>query len=103
VDLRRQVGESRAQQLERTVAAAREQLEDVRSVNAGRRVWKCSRGCGILLRLPLAWLIWAHPPKDVRHAGRCRPWGGVEQRLRLAWALVQQGAQHQLAHGQSWC
>ncbi|KAL4419661.1 hypothetical protein ABPG77_000558 [Micractinium sp. CCAP 211/92] len=33
-DLRRQVGESRAQQLERTVAAAREQLEDVRRVNA---------------------------------------------------------------------
>lgn len=34
-DLRRQVGESRAQQLERALAAAREQLEDVRRVNAG--------------------------------------------------------------------
>lgn len=38
-DLRRQVGESRAQQLERTVAAAREQLEDVRRVNAGGQGW----------------------------------------------------------------
>ncbi|PRW61504.1 Serine threonine- kinase CTR1 [Chlorella sorokiniana] len=33
-DLRRQVGESRAQQLERALAAAREQLEDMRRVNA---------------------------------------------------------------------
>ncbi|KAI7838354.1 hypothetical protein COHA_007922 [Chlorella ohadii] len=32
-DLRRQVGESRAQQLERSLAAAREQLEDLRRVN----------------------------------------------------------------------
>ena len=37
-ELRRQVGESRAQQLERTVAAAREQLEDVRRAHGGKRI-----------------------------------------------------------------
>lgn len=43
-DLRRQVGESRAQQLERAAAAAREQLEDVRRVNAGARCGVSSKG-----------------------------------------------------------
>lgn len=40
-DLRRQVGESRAQQLERALAAAREQLEDVRRFNAGGQGQPC--------------------------------------------------------------
>ena len=44
-NLRRQVGESRAQQLERTVAALREQLEEMQRVHAGGRQGRPARAC----------------------------------------------------------
>lgn len=67
-DLRRQVGESRAQQLERALAAAREQLEDVRRVNAGEQSAQCkaagsggwqTRFTALMCRLQAQGMPWA--------------------------------------------